>query len=255
MWKLTKVLIVFLALTNSLSSHGQYSAHAGLLTGPYFLIKSFVAEGSGFSADMYVLITSGDGTPTTEYPSRIAMIPGAVRVELKASEMKMPRLTPDMSSSLKMVEANTQVSILRVDRKRFYYAFPDAKLHFVQDVPSEAIKRLRNSRVSKKSYIGRDMVDGIRCRKYRIVEKTAKPVEGTVWVAPSLGNVPIRIEGIQGTERMTITLKNISTNTPPASLFDVPTNSVQKANAKELIAAARENWAQRLIDMEKQRRK
>ena len=254
MSKLIKTLLLLVTVSNALISHAQDTALAAELSpGTYFFLKQFGGERARFSADLHFLIASRDGKPIKEYSSRIAMIPGAFRHEFSASEIKTPRLTPDTIAVVKMMGGDKQAFILRVDRKLYYYVLPDANLHVVEPVPAKVIEKARQSRPPKKTYLGKDIINGYRCKKYRFIEKKPERIEGTVWIAPSLGGFPIRIESIQENERTTVTFQNVSTNTPAAWIFEIPTNSVQKANAKELSAAVRENWAQRLIDKEKQK--
>jgi hypothetical protein len=222
------------------------------------LTRFLLGETKYFSADMDFDAPETNAVKALNYSVRLTSTPTIYVLEMDARSAKAATIEDERVVAMRRIGVSKQVVMLRADRSSFYHIFPDAHLHVMETLNPETIKASESKMAAskiEKTYLSDENVNGYVCRKYQVTVKGSETAgSGFLWVAPSLENVPVRLELKGGRRELVQNFRNISTNKPAETLFEVPLNSVQKTNVHEMITVAKENWRLRVNDKSKQKR-
>ena len=116
------------------------------------------------------------------------------------------------------------MSISRPDKNETYLIYPGLKSYVVQSGEAGETKAAAQEADVKRTEIGKETVDGRECTKYKVTVKDdeGKEREFTMWAAQDLKGFPVKMETMNEGMPTTITYKNMSSNKPEESLFQVP---------------------------------
>lgn len=147
------------------------------------------------------------------------------KIETPAGDMQgRVHATPGMERNETRVGDMTSVMILRMDRKLGWMLMPTQKMYQQLDL-DQAGKQAGavSPEQTELELVGRETVSGQDTNKYKFVAKD-KSSGGFLWYTDS--GIPVKMDALSKTggksERMTVTLENITIGTQDPALFEVP---------------------------------
>lgn len=249
--------LICLVSLASRSGAQDFESYAKTSPQTYYYLFGVSGEAPRFTAESRAIIKRTNGAVIMDYVCKVAATKGMFRREMGTYSFKVPFVADEIVAAGKRIGLSTNVSILRIDQMRIYDVFPGANLYHSKAISTEVINTLeQNAKETKIEKVSDEdeMVNGYACKKYRVLRKTSNGVqEDLAWLAPSLNNFPVKIQVLDNGEYIIQEYNNISTNEPSALLFEVPSGSVEKADIKEVMQNAKENWMNRLIEKAKQK--
>ncbi len=161
-----------------------------------------------------------------------------MEIPLAKSGDKM-RMDMDMSAMAQgadMPSAMSKMTMLRRgDQKLSYTLYPNAK-KFMKRAEQSPGKRGDTLKIEKVR-VGSEVIDKHPSDKYKVTITTSDGMaqEGYIWNARDLDNMTIRSEIENNDMRTTTEFRNIVLATPPAALFEVPTDYTETQSIMDVM--------------------
>lgn len=110
--------------------------------------------------------------------------------------------------------------IVKRGEKKGYLLYPEKKKFIEVSLTDPQFKDIK----FVKEFVGEDNITGRPCDKYKmkVIYSDGYIQEGQIWEAKDLNGLVIRADFVDKDYRVLVELKDVSFETPPASLFEVP---------------------------------
>jgi hypothetical protein len=162
-------------------------------------------------------------TLMTEMP--MAMAGDKVRLDMDRTKM----MKGDSQSPL------SKISVIQLgDKKIGYTLYPNARKYMVRTEKQNVDEKPQVEKIKVDS----EAIDGHPTEKFKvkIIYTNGKVEEGFIWNAIDLGGMTIKSEVENKDYRVTTELKDIITETPPLSTFEIPEGYTEAQSFMELMA-------------------
>lgn len=182
------------------------------------------------------LIMAGLGV-LVAHPTRAATPPALTveyaadrKIETPAGDMQgRIHATPDMQRNETRVGDMTSVMILRMDKKTGWMLMPAQKMYQKLDLDKAGKQAGAVSpEHTELELVGRETISGHAANKYKFVAKD-KSSGGFLWYTDE--GIPVKMDALSKSggksERMTVTLANITVGKQDPALFEVPSGYTQ----------------------------
>lgn len=112
-------------------------------------------------------------------------------------------------------------------------------LHIDAPPPLRKVLRLMSQQKDERVMLGDETLDGVQCKKVRIIDRESPDVVATAWLNVNGGNFPKRIDIVRGTEHTKIMIVSATLSAPNVDLMRVPGGYMCYTNSVEFLQAAR----------------
>lgn len=189
-----------------------------------------------FSAKVEVTITPKDkraaGTPM-KMEMKMFMSQGKSRVEMDYGKMIAASLPPGAAG----MSLGVMVTITRPDKKVVYQLMDSAKAY--AEMPIQEVPGAKNEKAPPldRKVEGTEKVEGYECQKVRNTTTLADGTKSTfyTWEAKELGGLPVKGLFSSPEGDMQMIFKDIKTDKPDASVFEVPAGYKKYGSMQELM--------------------
>ena len=125
-------------------------------------------------------------------------------------------------------------------KKENFIVLPNAKAYATAPVPPEEAALMEKDPKVDKKELGKETIEGHPTVKYLVTLTTEKgqKTEATIWEATDLKNFPIKIQVTMSGVDQTITYRNIKTEKPDASLFEIPAGFTKHDSFQAMMMSA-----------------
>jgi hypothetical protein len=116
---------------------------------------------------------------------------------------------------------------------------PKNKSYIHMEAPpslKKIIKLLKQSQ-PKRENLGDEILDGVSCKKVRIIDPESPDVTVTAWMNAKDDSLPRRIDIVRGTEQTKITIVPVALSAPDDKVLRVPSGLKHCTNYLEFVQA------------------
>lgn len=203
-------------------------------------MSELFSDSRAFSAQAIVQLPgdqAGQGIPLG-----FATLNGQMRWFLDLSQARSGRLDGDMTSLLREAKLGQFILLLRPNTNAIV-AVPGTKQWFALDPPKPAgLVDQAQEKVGflQKTEVGREVIDGHPCVKYRLDLPKERSVGEVayVWQATDLRNLPVKFEAQMNGETYGLSFRLIKDAAPDARHFDPPTGFTRVSGPEVLLQQA-----------------
>lgn len=181
-------------------------------------------------------------SPGQALPLGFATSKGRMRWYLNLERAQGLNLEPEVASLLREAKLGQILLLLRPETNAVV-AIPGLKAWFELPMPvPQSVKDKAQEKAGflQKTEVGREMVEGHPCVKYRLHNAGGKDSqeEAFVWQATDLKNLPIRFQARIHGEQYGLLFRDVRQSEPDPKLFDPPTGYTKIAGPEVLLQSA-----------------
>lgn len=201
-------------------------------------VTRFFGDVKYFTATADIVVKTGGQNMT--FNSEFALLEEKSRVEMDLSKMMGKDMPPEMTATLKGAGLDKCVFMGNHAKKENFIVLPNAKVYATAPVPAEEAALTEKEPKIEKKELGKETVEGHPTVKYQVVLTSEKgqKTEAIIWEATDLKNFPIKIQATMSGVDQTITYRNIKTEKPDASLFEIPPGFTKHESFQAMMMSA-----------------
>jgi hypothetical protein len=232
--KRIQVLLTLLACLLATGARAQTIPGADIAE----LVAKVFGDHKAFTTKMHSTVQTAElGEVSTDVA--YAMLDGNVRVEVNLGALQGAVINEPMLAQLKMVGMDKSYAILRNDKRKVYWIFPNIEAALVVAMPepkdaATAIPKVEVTKLGEEKIGDRDCVKNLMTFLYADGSKQVF----TVWNAPALKGFPVKIEGEQSGRKFSTLSSAVTLEKPDAKLFELPDGYKEFGNLMDLMGAA-----------------
>jgi hypothetical protein len=201
-------------------------------------VAKVFGDHKAFTTKMNTTVQTAElGELTTEVS--YAMLDGNVRVEVNLGALQGAVINEPVLAQLKMVGMDKSYAILRNDKRKVYWVFPNIEASLVVGMPepkdaAAAIPKVEVTRLGEEKIGDHDCIKNLMTFLYPDGSKQIF----TVWNATALKGFPVKIEGEQHGRKFSTVCFAVTLETPDGKLFELPDGYKEFGNLMDLMGAA-----------------
>lgn len=231
---LARVLLILVLALRVMAQPGGMGKEPGINLG----VTKFFGDVKFFTASADIVVKTGGQNMT--FASEFALLDDKSRVEMDLSKMMGKDMPPEMTATLKSAGLDKCVFLGNHAKKENFIVLPNAKVYATAPVPAEEAALTEKEPKLEKKELGKETVEGHPTVKYQVVLTSEKgqKTEAIIWEATDLKNFPIKIQATMSGVDQTITYRNIKTEKPAASLFEIPAGFTKHESFQAMMMSA-----------------